>query len=156
MNSLNDEKQVKRKGFLLRIVIAALAALAVTAGLGAGAVRRLDQWAQDSLFQRGGAPDTNIVIIGIDDLALDLFGPYNTWDRTIMASALEKLAEDPEKKPAVTAVDILYAGNSTEAADARLAAAAEKLGNVITASMAEFAYQTPAGISANTSPSKRA
>ena len=41
MNSLNDEKQVKRKGFLLRIVIAALAALAVTAGLGAGAVRRL-------------------------------------------------------------------------------------------------------------------
>ncbi len=138
MNSLNDEKQVKRKGFLLRIVIAALAALAVTAGLGAGAVRRLDQWAQDSLFQRGGAPDTNIVIIGIDDLALDLFGPYNTWDRTIMASALEKLAEDPEKKPAVTAVDILYAGNSTEAADARLAAAAEKLGDVITASMAEF------------------
>ena len=114
------------------------AALLVTVLVGLGMLRRLDRWAQDWLFQRPGIPSGDIVVIGIDEEALELLGPYNTWDRNIMASALEALAEDPEKKPAVTAVDILYAGTSTQQADDRLAAAAGKLGNVITASMAGF------------------
>ena len=114
------------------------AALLVTVLVGLGMLRRLDRWAQDWLFQRPGIPSGDIVVIGIDEEALELLGPYNTWDRNIMASALEALAADPEKKPAVTAVDILYAGTSTQQADDRLAAAAGKLGNVITASMAGF------------------
>ncbi len=114
------------------------AALLVTVLVGLGMLRRLDRWAQDWLFQRPGIPSGDIVVIGIDEEALELLGPYNTWDRNIMASALEALAEDPEKKPAVTAVDILYAGTSTQQADDRLAVAAGKLGNVITASMAGF------------------
>ena len=114
------------------------AALLVTVLVGLGVLRRVDRWAQDWLFQRPGVPSGDIVIIGIDEEALDLLGPYNTWDRNIIASALEALASDPDKKPAVTAVDILYAGNSTQQADDRLAEAAGNLGNVITASMAEF------------------
>ena len=114
------------------------AALLVTVLVGLGVLRRVDRWAQDWLFQRPGVPSGDIVIIGIDEEALDLLGPYNTWDRNIIASALEALAADPDKKPAVTAVDILYAGNSTQQADDRLAEAAGNLGNVITASMAEF------------------
>ena len=114
------------------------AALLVTVLVGLGMLRRLDRWAQDWLFQRPGIPSGDIVVIGIDEEALELLGPYNTWDRNIMASALEALAADPEKKPAVTAVDILYAGTSTQQADDRLAVAAGKLGNVITASMAGF------------------
>lgn len=114
------------------------AALAVTVLVGLGILKRMDRWAQDWLFQRPGLPSGDIVIIGIDEEALDLLGPYNTWDRNIMASALEALAGDPDKKPAVTAIDILYAGNSTQQADDRLAAAAADLGGVITASMASF------------------
>ena len=114
------------------------AALLVTLLVGLGVLRRLDRWAQDWLFQRPGIPSGDIVVIGIDEEALELLGPYNTWDRNIVASALEALAADPEKKPAVTAVDILYAGSSSQQADDRLAAAAENLGNVITASMAGF------------------
>ena len=114
------------------------AALVVTVLVGLGILKRMDRWAQDWLFQRPGLPSGDIVIIGIDEEALELLGPYNTWDRNIVASALEALAADPEKKPAVTAVDILYAGSSSQQADDRLAAAAENLGNVITASMAEF------------------
>ena len=125
--------------FTPRIILYSfIAAAAVTALMASGALKRVDRWAQDSLYQRGGVPDTDIIVIGIDDLAFDFFGPYNTWDRNIMASALEKLAADPEKKPAVVAVDILYAGNSSPTADERLAAAAEELGCVITASMATF------------------
>ena len=114
------------------------AALLVTGLVGLGVLRRVDRWTQDWLFQRPGSPSGDIVIIGIDEDALELLGPYNTWDRNIMASALEALAADPDKKPAVTAIDILYAGNSTQQADDRLAEAAGNLGNVVTACMAQF------------------
>jgi len=121
-----------------RILLIFLAALLVTALPAAGVLRRVDRWTQDRLFQRPGVPSRDIVIIGIDDAAFDLFGPYNSWDRNIMASALEALAADPEKLPAVVAVDVLYAGETGMQADTRLAEAAEALGCVVTASMAEF------------------
>ena len=114
------------------------AALLVTALVGSGLLQRVDRWAQDLLYQRPGAAGRDIVIIGIDDKALDMLGPYNTWDRNIIASVLEVLASDPDNKPAVTCVDVLYAGRSSQQADQRLAAAAENLGNVVTATLAEF------------------
>ena len=126
------------KEILRRALVALGAALLMTVIIGAGALKRVDRWTQDALFQRQGVPSSDIVIIGIDELALDVFGPYNTWDRNIMASALEKLAEDPEKRPAVVAIDILYAGTTFDQADERLADAASALNCVVTASMAEF------------------
>ena len=114
------------------------AALAVTVLIGLGPFGRVDKWAQDYLFQKKRVPSPDIVIIGIDEEALDMLGPYNTWDRTVVAAALEKLSSDPDQKPAVTAVDILYAGTSSPEADRRLAGAAGTLGNVVTASMARF------------------
>ena len=127
----------KRRSFLYSLI----ASLAVTALIGAGALKRVDKWAQDSLFQQPGVTSGDIVIIGIDEEALEELGPYQTWDRNVIASALEALAADPSKKPAVTAIDILYVGHTSEQADLRLAAAAQDLGNVITASMAEFGEQ---------------
>ena len=120
------------------ILYSLLASLLVTASVAAGALRRVDTLLQDAVFQRSGVTTPEIVLIGIDELALDTYGPYNTWDRNIMASALEVLAADPDKKPAAVAVDVLYTGSSSQQADERLAEAAEKLGCVITASMAEF------------------
>ena len=104
-----------------QILYSLITSLVVTAVIGAGALRRVDRWAQDSMFQQPGATSANIVIIGIDEEALEELGPYQTWDRNVMASALEALAADPSKKPAVTAIDILYAGHTSEQADARLA-----------------------------------
>ena len=116
--------------------LAAVFLLTVLAGL--GALRRVDKWAQDWFFQKPGVSSGDIIIIGIDEDALAELGPYHTWSREVIASVLEKLSEVPEKKPAVTAVDILYAGSSSASADSRLAEAAGELGNVVTASMAEF------------------
>ena len=127
----------KRKHILYSLITA----LVVTVLIGAGALKRVDRWAQDALFQKPGVTSADIVIIGIDEDALEELGPYQTWDRNVMASALEALAADPSKKPAVTAIDVLYAGHTSEQADLRLAAAAQELGNVITASMAEFGEQ---------------
>ena len=127
----------RRRRFLYSLI----ASLAVTAVIGAGDLRRVDRWAQDWMFQRPGVTSPEIVVVGIDEEALEELGPYQTWDRNVMASALEALAADPAKKPAVTAIDILYAGRTSEQADRRLAEAAQELGNVITASMAEFGEQ---------------
>ena len=66
-------------------------------------------------------------------------GPYNTWDRHVMASALDALAADPEKRPAVVAIDALYLGNTNPEADAHLCAAAKELGCVVTGSFATIA-----------------
>ena len=127
----------KHRQFLYALIASAV----VTAMIGAGFLRREDRWAQDWIFQRQGSTTTDIVIIGIDEEALEELGPYNTWDRNVMASALEALAADPDKKPAVTAIDVLYTGHTSKEADLRLAAAAQELGNVITGSMVEFGKQ---------------
>ena len=119
-------------------LIALASALAATAIISWGALYRVDKWTQDWLYQHPGVSSGDIVIIGIDDEALDILGPYNTWDRNVMASVLEALAADPENKPAVTAIDVLYAGNTSPEADDRLAKAAAELGNVVTACMAQF------------------
>ncbi len=124
--------------FKKTIVRALAAALVVTALAGFGALKRVDKWAQDVLYQRPGVTSSNIVIIGIDEDTLEEFGPYNSWDRSLMAAALEVLAADPEHQPAVTAVDVLYAGESDAAADERLVSAASALNHIVVASMAEF------------------
>ena len=120
-----------KKHLIFSLTAAALITLMISAG-------SVDKWAQDWFFQRPGVTSGDIVIIGIDDTDFAELGPYSTWDRNIIASVLETLAEDPANKPAVTAIDILYIGHSSEQADLRLAEAAGNLGNVLTATIAEF------------------
>ena len=119
------------------ILLALAAALVITALIALGPLHRLDKLAQDQLFQQPGVTDTDILIIGIDEDALDVLGPYNTWDRSVVAAALETLAADPDNLPAVVAVDVLYAGTTNPAADARLVEAAKSL-NLVTATMAVY------------------
>ena len=76
-----------------------------------GLFRKPELLVEDELFQRPEAVPGDIVIIGIDDRDIDEFGNYNTWDRSIMASALEALASDPDRRPAVVAIDTTYAGS---------------------------------------------
>ena len=99
---------------------------------------RLDRWMEDALFQRPGITSGKVVVIGIDEQALEEFGPFQSWDRNIMASALEQLASDPKNMPAVVAIDTLYSGETDKEADERLATAAKKLGCVVTADAASF------------------
>ena len=98
----------------------------------------LDQWLQDNLYQKPQYVNGDVILFGIDEQTLTTIGPYNTWDRNIMAQALENLASDPEKRPAAVAIDTLYSGETDPEADERLAKAAEELGCVVTATAASF------------------
>ena len=120
------------------LLLALVSALAVTLLAGAGTLRRADKWVQDKLLQRPGITSPDIVIIGIDEETLAALGPYYTWNRNIMASALEILAADADALPAVVAIDTLYSGETDPAADSRLARAAARLPALVTATAAEF------------------
>jgi adenylate cyclase len=121
-------------------------ALAITILCASGLLRHLELWFCDELYQRPEAVPGDIVIIGIDETDLKELGPYNSWDRTVMASALEALASDPDNLPAVVAIDTLYSGNTNEEADQRLVDAAAGLGNVIIASEAHFGTRRTFGV----------
>lgn len=123
---------------LKRIGISLAIALIMTILIGSGLQSRPDKWFQDALYQRPSMPSTDIVIIGIDENALERLGPYNTWDRSIIASALEVLGEDDANKPSVVAVDVLYTSESDLENDSYLVQSASKLDNVVFASAATF------------------
>jgi len=122
----------KKHKELTRVLISLGAAIIITLIIGVwGLFDKLDGMAQDALYQQPEALSGDIIMFTIDNRTLDQFGPYNTWDRNIMASALERLSSDPEHVPAVVAIDTLYTGQTDDASDERLAAAAGKLDTVV-------------------------
>lgn len=124
---------------LKQLLYSLLAALVVTCLIaGAGVLKSLDTRALDAWYQGPKALDGEIILIEIDDRAIDELGPYNTWGRDVMAKALEKLAVDSDARPAAVAIDALYVGETEKEKDDRLAAAAKELGCVITATHANI------------------
>lgn len=129
------------------LIIAFAWVVSITVLCALGVFRRPELWIEDEIFQNPEAVPGDIVIIGIDEKDINEFGSYSSWDRSVMASALEMLASDPDQRPAVVAIDTMYTGNieGKEEGDERLAAAAAELGNVITASQATFGTRTTFG-----------
>ena len=127
-------EKIKNNKILIIFLLSAFIALVAFLGL----FKRIDRWAEDMLYQSPSPVSGDIVIIGIDEKALSQIGPYHTWDRNVMASALEKLAENEDSMPAVVAIDTLYAGHTDEEADAHLVEAASKLPNVVIGDLATF------------------
>ncbi len=115
-----------------------LVAALFTAVAGFGLLDSPDGAVSDALYQRPAAADGEIVVIGMDQRALDALGPM-PWPRAYMADAINYLNSDPEQAPAVIGIDVLYVGESADPdGDAALADAAELGGNVVTAAAATF------------------
>ena len=115
----------------------AVAAL-FTAIAGFGLLDGPDGAVSDRLYQRPASTDGEIVVIGMDQRALDALGPM-PWPRSYMADAINYLNSDPELSPAVIGIDVLYVGQSADPGDdAALADAAGLGGNVVTAAAATF------------------
>ena len=127
-----------KKSNLLQIGVAALVAAIVTGIVYMGGITWLDNRVADTLFQKKEASSGKIVVIGIDEKALQAYGPFQSWDRSIMAQALEALNADPENKPAVVAVDTLYSGTTDADVDDMLVKAADELGCVVMGASGAF------------------
>ena len=105
--------------------------------VGLGALRTPDLVVSDALYQHETYTDGEIVVVGMDQRALDEIGPL-PWSRSVMAQAIRYLNSDPEgRRPAVIGVDALYVGESADPeADLDLARAAAEGGNVVVAAAA--------------------
>lgn len=129
---------MKKTGKLKTAAGALVLAGILTLLAGLGALERADWPAEDAWYQSRSAADGDIILVTIDEKALEEIGPYNQWSREVIAQVLEVLNETEENRPAVIGVDVLYAGETDAEADRRLARAAGQYGNVVTACVAQF------------------
>lgn len=116
----------------------AAAACFLTLALGFGLLKGVDQQTADRMYQTGEVTDGQIVIVGIDQKALEDIGPFQSWGRDVLAMTLEALNQSEACRPAVIGVDVLFAGETDPDPDGWLAEAAGQYDNVVTASAAEF------------------
>ena len=129
---------MKKRQLIIKILISLLTAAVLTAAAGLGLLNTPDGAVSDALYQRGGLTDGEIVVIGIDQRAIESLGAI-PWPRDIMADAIGYLNSDPENRPAVIGVDVLYVGESGDpGADSYLCEMAAEGGNVVVASAGTF------------------
>ena len=89
---------------------------------------------QDAAFQNARLTHPDIFIVAIDQPTLDELGAFGTWSRNVMAQVLTILNSDPDFRPAVIAVDILYVDPSTPGLDNALANSVRDTDNILLAS----------------------
>ena len=127
-------------GKRLRAAVAALGLAAVMTLLAAsGLLDKADWTVSDMLYQIPEGFDPGIVLVGIDQKAIEDIGPYDQWGRDVVAQAIEYLNQSEDCHPAAICLDVLYIGESpSPEADAWLAEAAGEYGNVVTGCAAMF------------------
>ena len=131
-----DMKEYAKK--IIRFVAALLISAVITMAAASGILDSADGVISDALYHRPQMTDGEIVVVGMDQRAVEALGQM-PWPRSYMAQAIRFLNSDPENRPAVIGLDVLYGGASENAdEDADLVAAAREGGNVIVASAATF------------------
>jgi len=110
----------------------------LTAACFLGVLDRIDYTVSDAFYLHEEATDGVITVVGIDEYSIEELGQM-PWSRSVYAEAINYLNSDPEHKPAVIAIDVLFTGAGTDPeADAELAAACEAAGNVVVAAAGTF------------------
>ena len=123
---------------LRRLLAALAAAAALTLLARSGLLNSADLAAADAWYQTPGAPEEDIVLVGIDQRALEEIGPYQEWGRGVIARTIEALNESEDCRPAAIAVDVLYTSEGDPETDQELVEAAGAYGNVVTAYAVQF------------------
>ena len=135
---MNSEKGPVKNKRLRTAVTGAVLAGALTLLAGLGVLKRPDLTVSDRLYQRRSAADGTIVLVGMDQKALEEYGPYQQWGRGLIVRTLDTLNAAKDCRPAVIGVDVLYGGESDPEEDRLLSEASGRYGNVYMACAAEF------------------
>ena len=94
----------------------------------------LESLYRDKVYQQSRGVNQSIKIIAVDEKALNKYGPFGTWDRSVYADVLNALGD----YPSVVGFDIHFSGQMSEEGDAILKEAAMERGNVVFASHIDF------------------
>ncbi len=91
----------------------------------------------DAAYLEHQSPNPDIILIGMDEKALDTYGTM-PWSRDIITQAVSQLSKNPKTAPAVIGIDTLYTSESTPEDDERFVDAVASAGNVVTATNITF------------------
>ena len=94
----------------------------------------LESLYRDKVYQQSRGVNQSIKIIAVDEKALNTYGPFGTWDRSVYADVLNALGD----YPSVVGFDFHFSGQMSEEGDAILKEAAMERGNVVFASHIDF------------------
>ena len=124
----------------IRIPVSLSLALAVCLLCVSGVFYTPDNRLTDAFYQESRASGGEIVVIGIDSKALNRLGNPMQWSRGVMAQVIRHLNSDPEKRPAVIGIDMLFSPESRmdPEGDRELAEACVEYGNVVIAGWANY------------------
>lgn len=137
LDAYSDVKKQKRIKLILTTVISLSVAILAGVICAFSFPSRLENMAQDAIYQNAGVIPDNIKIIAIDEKTLDRLGPYSDWNRGYFAQLLNILNEG-EKKPQVIGVDVVFSGSNNSEEDMLLVEACKNGGNIVLASTVNF------------------
>ena len=123
----------RRKKLIYIGIIALLIALAAGLASARSFPAKLENMAQDAMYQRAGVIPDDIKIIAIDEESLNRLGPYSNWNRSHFADLVEILNEDAENAPKMIGIDIMFTGTDDSEADKRLAEVFGRYDNIVLA-----------------------
>lgn len=92
---------------------------------------------EDNFYQKASTIPNQIKIIAIDETTLQKLGPYSEWNRGYFAELIEKLNSNPDAKPKVIGMDIIFSGTNNSDEDKRFVEAVKNSRNVVLASKLE-------------------
>ena len=124
----------------LRLAVSAGMALIACLLCAFGLFYTPDNRVTDALYQRRGSPSGEIAVIGITPDVLEQLGYPMQWSRSVMARVIRHLNSDPENRPAVIGIDMLFSAESRTdpKGDRELAEACAEYGNVVVAGWANY------------------
>ncbi len=128
IRQINKKKKLLFTG-LATLLIALLAGVAAVMSFPS----KLENMAQDAMYQRPDVIPDDIKIIAIDEEALDRLGPYSNWNRGYFADLVEILNGDPKNAPKIIGMDIVFSGTDDSPEDARLAEVCSRYDNIVLA-----------------------
>ena len=129
--------------FWKKLIVSLLIAAILTWIAGSGALFLLDRKLSDWLYSKEKAHDGIIHVVGMDQQAYEQFGPM-PWSREVYAKAIQNLNIDPNNRPAVIGIDVIFIGETDPEANDALVQAAAEYGNVVVAEAVNFTDQTVA------------
>lgn len=130
---------MKKKRFLV-VALQLIAVLVLGLCSNLTAVQSLGQRSTDFLYSEMRSVNPSIKIITIDEKAEAEYGYFSSWSRSHAAELIETLNQ-PGFQPAVIAFDINFIAERDKEGDTAFAEAAEKSGNVVTASRVIFQHR---------------
>ncbi len=131
----------EKVGIVQALSIALIGALLMTLLSSSQILLSVDNQVADGIYQTPSGGHSEIILINMDEEAVEAYGSM-PWSRDIMASAIEVLNENPDKKPAVIGIDTLFIGASDSPEnDAYLVEQAGQYDNVVLATTATFDTQ---------------